>query len=328
MNNIKVDIKQCRRIGSIVSKQRFKPSFLNRPFISLPISPEIKAAMYYYSVGICHQTYHLKNIKLNLYGWDFLEYGFMEIAQQNPKLLDANYIHKLSVNQLIKLIKPFFSEDHISVKCSLDSLEERAKLWIDMANFMVKRNLNPIDFFNQTDQKAAYYYKQLPNTIAYSDPLQKKTSFLMKLLYDSKLISINENENIIPIMDYHMQRVLLRSGCVEIINNELKQALLNRKNIDSDTEIRRACISAMEIIANTSGHSIFKMNDIFYALGRSCCNENPLCISQQCEKKPCSLSLTIEIDNHKTCIFQNICKGATNPTYRQYWQPQVTTHFY
>ena len=328
MNQVEINIEQCQRIGHIVSKQRFKSAFLNRPFLSLSISSEIKAAMYYYSVGICHQTYHLKNIKLNLYGWDFLEFGFMEIAQQNPNLLEANYISRLTRNQLIKQIKPFFSEDHISHKCTLDTLDERAELWIEMARFMVKNRMSPLEFFNHAEQKAEYFYKYLPKTTAYSDPLQKKTSFLMKLLDDAKLISFPKSEKIIPIMDYHMQRVLLRSGCIEVLNSDLKQSLVNRTSIDSDIDIRKACISSMEIIAKASGYSIFKMNDIFYALGRSCCNETPLCTSHRCEKTPCSLSLTIEINHHNSCIFQNICKGATNSIYQQYWQPQITTHFY
>ncbi len=323
-----VNTEQSRRIGEIVGELDFKADFLERKFLRLPVSNEIKTAMYYYAVGICHQTYHLANPNLNLFGWDFLEYGFMEIAMQKPKLLDAHYLVQLSPSDLIPLIKPFFAEDHKAEKCTLDTLEERAELWLDMAQFIAKTKNNHLKFISNSKDDAKYFYHQLPQTTAYSDPLQKKSSFFMKLLEDSGLAHFGKDQELIPIMDYHMQRVLLRSGCVEVVDEKLKHSLQNREAIESDKEIREACIASMKIIAKTAGYSIFKMNDVFYTMGRSCCNETMLCESHKCEKSPCTLTLAVELGKHEHCIFQDICKGATDNDYRQYWQPQVITHFY
>jgi hypothetical protein len=328
MAKLTVNREQSEKIGRLIGKLNFRDEFLKRKFLNLNINDELKAAMYYYSVGICHQTYHLANPKLKLYGWDFLEYGFVEIAQQKPELLQAEFLVQLTNTKLIELIKPFFAEDHDPHKCTLDTLDERAELWLEMARFIIKQRGNHLDFINSSNHKAAYFYQQLPQTIAYSDPLQKKTSFFMKLLEDSKLIGFGKNQDLIPIMDYHMQRVLLRSACIEVHDEQLKYSLQNREAIESDQEIREACIAAMKIIAQTAGLSIFKMNDVFYTMGRSCCNEKPLCEFHSCEKSPCTLSLAVELGNHEKCIFQDICKGAINKDYRKYWQPQVHTHFY
>ncbi|NOR87141.1 MAG: hypothetical protein GQ527_05980 [Bacteroidales bacterium] len=325
---IVVNTEQSHKIGEIVGSLDFKDDFLGRKFLTLAVPSEIKTAMYYYAVGICHQTYHLANPKLNLYGWDFLEYGFMEIALQKPELLDAQYLVQLTPTDLIPLIKPFFAEDHIAEKCTLDTLEERAELWLVMAQFIAKTKKNHLEFVGKSKNDAQYFYQQLPQTIAYSDPLQKKTSFFMKLLEDSGLAQFGKNQELIPIMDYHMQRVLLRSGCVEVIDKQLKYSLQNREAIESDKEIREACIASMKIIAKTAGYSIFKMNDVFYTMGRSCCNESMLCESHKCEKTPCSLTLAVELGKHEHCIFQDICKGVNSSDYRKYWQPQVKTHFY
>lgn len=328
MNTIIVNRAQSKKIGQIVKNLIFRTSFLNRPFLQIKLDDSIKAAMYYYAVGICHQTYQLANHKLKLFGWDFLEYGFMEIAQEKPQLLDANHLSSLSTTKLIQQIKPFFAEDHKAENCSLDHLHERAELWKDMADFMKAQNSNPLEFIKNSENKSEYFYQNLPQSIAYSDPFQKKTSFLMKLLEDAKMLSFNENQKLIPIMDYHMQRVLMRSGCVEIKNKKLKLSLQNRELQKDDIAIREACIESMKIIAETSSYSVFKMNDVFYTMGRSCCNENMLCQSHTCEKTPCTLSLAVELGEHHKCIFQDVCKGAHQANYRNYWQPIVNTHYY
>jgi hypothetical protein len=87
-------------------------------------------------------------------------------------------------------------------------------------------------------------------------------------------------------MDYHMQRIMLRTACISIENTDLQYALKNRKRLNDDFEIRKACIEAMKIISDESGKSVFKMNDIFYTLGRSCCNNEPLCFFRSLRKKP------------------------------------------
>jgi len=328
MNSIIVDKHQSRHIGTMVGRLKFKEDFLKRAFLNNGLTNRLKASMYYYAVGICHQTYHLANPKLNLYGWDFLEYGFLEIAQQQPELLDAQHLVQLSKAELIQLIKPYFAEDHQPEKCTLDTLDERAELWLNMARFLTFNKMDVLGFIENSNHEPSYFYSKLPSAEAYSDPLQKKTSFLMKLLEDSKLAKFSNSEEIIPIMDYHMQRVLLRTGCVEVIDEQLKQKLQLRQAIKSDSEIREACIASMKIIAQTAGLSILKMNDVFYTMGRSCCNETMLCHNHHCEKDPCTLSLAVELGKHERCIFQDICKGATNKSYRKFWQPQIQTHYY
>lgn len=320
---------QSKKIGKIVKTLEFLPSFYEREFLT--IDSAIKMEMLFYSVGICHQTYHLANPKLNLYGWDFLEYGFLDLMKNAPALLDSAQILKLSQQQLIEKIKPFFAQDNNPEKCTLDRLSERADLWLDMAKILQKHFDGKIEkLFGRAPeaQEAEDFYKPLRLFEAYSDPLQKKSSFFLKLVSDSRLIHLNQLKNVIPIMDYHMQRVLLRTGCVEIKDEKLKSALQLRTPISDDTAIRQACIEAMRIIADVSKMHIFKMNDVFYTLGRSCCNETMLCSHQTCEKTPCSLTRAIRLEHHDSCIFQSVCFGAKNETYRSYWQPIVNTHFY
>jgi len=328
MSLLSVNIEQSQAIGKIVSQLKFRPEFLQRDFISIDLDDEIKASMYFYSVGICHQTYHLANPKLNLYGWDFLEYGFLQMACKKPELLDAHFLIETDASELIEYIKPFFAEDNKSENCTLDRLEERVRLWKEMAAFLLKYAGSVKHFIDSSQNNPEYFYQNLPQTEAYSDPLQKKSSFLMKLLEDAGYTDFSQSNDIIPIMDYHMQRVLMRTGCIEIQDRNLYRNLAERKKITDDAEIREACIHSMRIIARESGLSILKMNDVFYTMGRSCCNSNPLCMAHSCEKDPCTLSLAVDIPKKHKCIFEDICKGAKNDNYRKLWQPLVETHYY
>lgn len=328
---ITVNTEQSEKIGEIVKTLEFRPSFYERDFIQ--IGSPLKMAMHFYAVGICHQTYHLANPKLNLYGWDFMEYGFLDILKNEPSHLDSKEIVKLSRQQFIKKIKPFFAEDHNPEKCTLDTLEERVDLWMNMAKILNTHFDGKIEnLFVQSDwqetQNAESLYKPLRLFEAYSDPLQKKSGVFLKLVDDAGLVDLGKLENMIPIMDYHMQRVLLRTGCVEVNDAKLKSDLQNRLPISGDEALRKACIDAMSSITEYSGHPVFKMNDVFYTLGRSCCNENTLCRHHVCEKTPCTLTRAVVLKTHTNCIFEGVCKGAKNDDYHQFWQPIVQTHFY
>ncbi len=328
---ISINTEISKKIGERVGKQTFNPSFYEREFIQ--IESPLKMAMHFYAVGICHQTYILANPKINLYGWDFLEYGFVDILNHASHLLDAKSIAQLSISELIEEIKPYFAEDHQAEKCTLDRLEERARLWMDMAQGLLKYFDGKIEnLFVKSDwketQDAKSLYKKLRLFEAYSDPLQKKSGVFLKLIDDADLLDLSQLKNVIPIMDYHMQRVLLRSGCIEVEDEILKSKLQNRQVLSDDSEIRNACIQAMNIIAETSSYPVFKMNDVFYTLGRSCCNETSLCRDHVCEKSPCTLTRSLILESHETCIFQNDCKAATDDDYLKYWQPLVETHYY
>ncbi|MBN2236269.1 MAG: hypothetical protein JW729_01840 [Bacteroidales bacterium] len=328
---IVVNKEQSRKIGEIVKKLEFKSSFYERDFIQ--INSPLKMAMHFYAVGICHQTYHLANPKLNLYGWDYLEYGFLDILKKAPHLLEAQKILSLSKQELIENIQPFFSQDSKPENCTLDTLDERADLWMDMAKIIQEKFDGKIEnlFQNRNwekKQNADAIYTEFKKFEAYSDPLQKKSGVFLKLIEDAKLINLENVDQLIPIMDYHMQRVLLRTGCIKVIDQNLKYKLQHRLPITDDEPIRKASIEAMQIITKIAGYHIFKMNDVFYTLGRSCCNENTLCRTNTCEKTPCTLTRAVKIENHEHCIFQQICKGAINEDYHSFWQPQIKTHFY
>jgi len=171
-------------------------------------------------------------------------------------------------------------------------------------------------------------YEILQRFIAFSDPEKKKITFFLKLVYDAGLIRIKDPENLIPIMDYHMQRVLLRMGCIDIKDSDLKKELKTQKQQKDDIEIRKACIDAVKVISEISSHEIIKINDFFWSLGRSCCNETTLCTDKKCIKEPCTFFEMVKLPSHENCIFEEECLGSKDEAYRNLWEPMVETHYY
>ncbi len=326
-----VNQEQCHGLGRVLAKYSFREDFYHRPFLSVNLDAEAKSRLYFFSVGICHQTWNLANPAANLYGWDYLEEGFLQVFNKSSWLADPFAVSKVSLFDIANELATYFVPPLSSVS-SLDRLEERSRLYFDMAEKLINNfDGSVLQLLHQAEGKAGGstgIYKLLEVFEAYSDPLRKKSSFFLKLLSDAHLFFVKDTENLIPVMDYHMQRVLLRTGSVEVYDSELRKALLFRQELFDDFSIREACLKASSLIAAHAGKGVLQMNDVLYMLGRSCCLDHPLCASGRCAKQPCSLTRTLFLDHHPKCIFTEVCKGAHSSKYRRLWNPVVKTHYY
>lgn len=330
---VSIDHQRIKTISNIVAGFSFNDAFLKRQFLTQITDPRLKAHMLFFAVGICHQTYALADASQNLYGWDYLEDGFLRMAQSGSFLLEPSEVAAKNNLQVQQELRKFFSPGGNPANCTLDRLDERAKLYTDMAKKLCNKfQCNFLEVIrvanNHVVNNTEGFYALLSCFDAYSDPLFKKSSFLIKLLVDAGYIKLIDPENLVPVMDYHMQRVLLRTGCIKIVSQQLEYALKNRIQTQYEPQIRTECIEAMRLIAQKAGKDILRMNDVFYMIGRSCCLDNPLCISGKCDKNPCSLTRSLTLDNHDSCVLKTACTAATNPAYAEYWHPITQTHFY
>lgn len=342
MRQVKINTIQCNKIGEILKTLEFRSGFYNRKFLRLKASKLKIMLAYLFASAICHQTHSLWNGKLNLKGWDYLEFVFGKLAEENSELLDVNYLSSLPIKELSIKLMPFFSENGNPKNCTLDRLDERSNFILDIVRVLNKKYQGKISklinksggfLSSQPTRSTASnnsigLYQLLNDFKAFRDPQKKKSTVFIKLLVNSGLIKIKDPENFVPDMDYHIQRVMLRMGCVEIIDDNLKQKLISKEKVDSDQEIRKACIDAVTIIAKNSSYPAYRMNDFFWPLGRSCCKELLLCRNHKCNKNPCTFELAINLKKHKNCVFDKVCKASTNPEYQKLWQPQVETNYY
>ena len=329
---VSVNKEQSEKIGTILKDRHIRSSFFQRPFLSMNASRETKLRTYFYAAGICHQTRSLIDKTRNLAGWEYLEDIFHKLAIDNSEFLHPQYLSSISISKIIHHLQILFSPDGKAENCTFDRLEERARMLKEMAVLLYMKYENSAAKFLDESNNLLFnagkgYYESLENLEAFCDPRKKKITFFLKLATDTKALEVKDKKNLIPIMDYHMQRVLLRMGCVET-DKETRNKLINKGILNSDLEIREACIKSIKIIADTSGHDILSMNDFFWPLGRSCCNESPLCHSNKCSKNPCTFFDMVELSEHKNCIFEKACKGSSIENYRLIWEPMVETHYY
>ena len=238
----------------------------------------------------------------------------------------------MMINKLPKKLKPIFADDSNPDNCTLDRLEERSRFLIEIGRILKEKYdnkiINLLDLSNNLlINDGSGLYETLEQFEAYSDPLRKKSTILIKFLIDANLLKIKDPENFVPAMDYHMKKVLLRMGCVEV-DDDLRRKLINKEELESDKEIRNACVEAIKIISEFSRYEVIGMNDFFWPLGRSCCKEKTLCKDGECNKNPCTFNLIVDLDSHDRCLFERICKGSADENYQKLWQPIVETHYY
>lgn len=328
-----VNFARCEGVAQTIKNLRLRNDFYGRPYLQHFADTETLLRMHFFAVAICHQTHNLFHRKLKLFGWDYLEHVFVKLASEDSTLLNPRFLADQNPDQLVAMLKPEFSHDGNPENCTLDHTSQRIELMVDASkklidsyNGKVAELVMGCDGFLLNQGKGLY--EVLPHFEAFTDPLQKKSTFLIKLLVEAGLLEIKDTQHFIPIMDYHMQRVLLRLGCVEILDEKYRAQIVGREILETDEPIRSLCVEAFKLIATKSGHAITKMNDFFWSLGRSCCHETMLCVDHFCEKTPCTFTQIVELQNHDTCAFVEICPGASGIKYRELWQPVVETHFY
>ena len=127
------------------------------------------------------------------------------------------------------------------------------------------------------------------------DPLAKKANLLLIMLANrpERFLDLRDPESVGTIVDYHVMRGCLRTGCVAIDDPDLAERLSNRRWVDTAEEdaIRFAAHEAIAALVDTSGLSLAQVDGFFFVNGRSVCleTEAPRCgtcrVEAQCAQK-------------------------------------------
>jgi ribokinase len=134
------------------------------------------------------------------------------------------------------------------------------------------------------------------------DPLAKKANLLVVMLAarPEGFLELRDPESIQPIVDYHLMRGCLRTGCVRILDPDLRRRVEERTWVDGEEEraIRAAAFAAIEQLVKVSGCSVAQVDGFFFVNGRARCLEDR---EPQCEECPVRESCARE-----TRLFQPI----------------------
>ncbi len=114
------------------------------------------------------------------------------------------------------------------------------------------------------------------------DPLRKKSALLAAILYarPERFLRWAEDEEIPPIIDYHLQRSCLRIGLVEVAPGDLRSKLESRQTVSETDEqaVRQAAFEALIIMHAQTGKPMAAL-DWFFFQNRHRCPEmtDPVC---------------------------------------------------
>lgn len=163
----------------------------------------------------------------------------------------------------------------------------------------------------------------------YRDPHFKKGFMLVKTLETLGLYRVLDRENLFIPVDYHLMRVALRAGMIEVSPTVGAHLRTRRPASDElDEEIRGAVKLAYKIVEEQSGLDIFGMDELFWTLGRSCCHYSrpPRC--HACDFTRCTVMRSFEYQCPGLCPLSGVCRGSGDVVYSSLYETQVTTVFY
>ena len=131
---------------------------------------------------------------------------------------------------------------------------------------------------NRSASPAAALLERLAVLPGYAeDPLAKKANLLAIILANrpERFLDLRDPESITPIVDYHLMRSCLRTGCVEIVDDELAHRIERRGWVDEaeEDEIRGACFDAIQSLVELSGLTQAAVDGFFFSNARRVCVE-------------------------------------------------------
>jgi hypothetical protein len=117
------------------------------------------------------------------------------------------------------------------------------------------------------------------------DPLRKKSGLLALILNQRPelFLPLRSDEQVAPVIDYHLMRSCLRVGLVEISDEQLKDKVSNRQIVSPAEEwaIRYAAYRAIEQVVSLSGMDLGAVDWFFFGARKRCPEmtepECPLC---------------------------------------------------
>jgi sugar/nucleoside kinase (ribokinase family) len=106
------------------------------------------------------------------------------------------------------------------------------------------------------------------------DPLRKKAMLLALILEQrpEKFLRPAPNEAELPVIDYHLMRSCLRTGLVEVIDDDLRSKLIGREGLSGAEEwaVRFAAYQAIQRVQSHSGRSMGAVDWFFFNARRRC----------------------------------------------------------
>ncbi len=258
----------------------------------------VRVKKLFYACAICHNM-----------NWDFL----CKIVV--PKLYEItngfNFFDVCNLDELSfeELFADYPKKNKIEAPVRLEMLRKLSRYICDNPNNIFDKILH-IKSIEGTNG-LSNIINNLP--VFKDDPLHKKGNLLIQILLREGLVTVYDEYNVEPSIDYHVIRFFLRNGFIGFDNNTIIKRLATGDTfkLEEITEIRRIISDCMKYICTHHNISIAKLGYIAWSVGRNYCRND-----------------YINCEHENTCPMIKSCKGYVDLTYRELREPESNVGFY
>lgn len=221
-------------------------------------------------------------------GSTYLSYAYMRPLDMDPKFYAPERQAIMTKPEILGL---FRADDGSDPMPALDLHLRKAQ---DYGKDMVAMGLTPQDIIetsNRSSKPLEAFLSILDHIGGYKeDPFRKKTNLLAMILKErpEHFLAIGDDEQIQPVIDYHVMRFCLRTGMVDIIDMALCSKVAKRLlvSIEDEWAIRYACYLAIQRLIIASGLSMGAVDYIAFNYNRKHCPEMTEPICEACAVDP------------------------------------------
>jgi hypothetical protein len=330
---LRIDTDQCAALGRAVLAC---PIRLEAHFEMLPdnLAPDQEALFWIVATAICQQTRTLEGTIAGrrLRGSDYLIATLAQHMARDPGHWTSEALRGWDTREL----RAATSDEGDPATSTLDRVEERLDLLHGVAAHVGDRWAgHAMAICETSDGRVGTLLDRLAAMPAFTDPVRKKSHLLLMFLHERGLWPLADPENLETAIDYHIMRVALRFGIVEVVDPGLRRTLVEQIPVgeDVDTAVRSAVSQACrEVIRSSPGLTPFRLDNTLWMVGRSCCfyDHPPVCtFPGECHRSDtCSLIDMLEIGCGLSCPLSGHCRGGLGEEHRMLHETRFDSHFY
>ncbi|MEW5694130.1 MAG: hypothetical protein AB1765_12655 [Candidatus Hydrogenedentota bacterium] len=296
---IEIDEKRIKKIAKFFKdNKKFKPfNFTGKylPEVGHPLALDFFFVLskhqfgFWYNNSVGYERPMIVEIEgEKLKGSDFIWRVGMRMIKERPEFFKEKYQSNITLdilNQLWRCDKGF---------CPLPTITAHLILMQTYGKEMIANNFTPLKLVEEAKKEKApsiYLRDSLRKIGGYKeDPLSKKINMLIMILQNRPEKFIKK-EDIPPIIDYHIQRLSLRTGMVKISSVKLRDKIIHQRFVlrDEEMDIRNCIFGAIQMLKTMAKVGTPEIDWLFFQ-GRNYCPEmtRPECdrclLSDYCEK--------------------------------------------
>ena len=236
-------------------------------------------------------------------GSDYLWEAFRRGLEQDPDFCSPQRQANLSSQELLDI---FRADDGTNPMPALDLHLQQARQY---GQDMLAMHLTPQKIVKKALASAHplhTFLAVLDHIGGYKeDPLRKKSSLLALILNQRPecFLPLGDDEEIAPVIDYHLMRSALRIGLIDVDDQELWDKLSNREILTPAEEwaVRYAAYQAIDQLTALSGKSSGAVDWFFFGARKRC---------PEMSEPQCQVCLVDPVCAHRKELFQPILRTS------------------